>query len=630
MFKQLLCCSIFCALIFSYATADAKIEKKNEAKTEEENHNEDSLFSIGDENAYGFLNLKAAHERSNTYAFGPKNASAIAMNPVISLGDFTIDADLYYGRQFSYSSVLNSERNLVRTVSSGLLKEFHDSSKQIKAIYAKAMDKNVNKPYFYRQYTRLLYNNDENNFRVVLGDTTTRNQIGYQQAVSGAGISIFRQSGNGSVINSSNPIVITRPSKVECKLGDDILVTRLFAPGTYYLDDLPEEAKIPGVTLKITDQINRSEVFVVDYFSGYGMLKEGEDDFDLSVIYASRYNVDDPMRVKYANDPNFSGNYRRGLTDVITVGAAAQVYKSSYTVDATAIFGTEYGKISPNIAFSKDTKHDNALAAGIYYAIPANEYGVMFETFLGVKEKGYSDLRRSEELGNIYNNLMAKYFTNEDLKEKFKNSYSPESSRQIIARIYSKPVFGIVPAFTFNGLWSKSSRLREYTLSCACKILEKYTLTVSAGITYDDPTKGMNQESPDRRLTVALTIPFGDFKVSGTYTHHDEDRLRSYAKVQYNPSEIKGLEITVDEYFKPGYANPTATVKYKGEHFDFKVDESVKNIYPKSTIGKKIHNNQQRAYFGTSISSDGFRSYRNSSVNVLRTAFETNKKESEK
>ena len=626
LYKKLLCCSIALSLFAmnTFAATEGKDATSNsEVATSQ---NEDSLIPWPDE-ADGFLNLKASHERSNEYAFGPKNSSAIGLNPVVSLGAFTLDTGLYYGRQFSNMFVFKSERFLSKTVPSDKLKDFHDQISGVKTIYGKAMDKNVNKPYFHREYTRLMFKDDEHNFRVVLGDTTTKNQIGSQQAITGAGISIFRQGGNGSVINSSSPIVITRPTKVECKLGDDILAVRVLAPGTYYLDDLPEEAKIPGVTLKLSDQLNRSELLTVDYFAGYGMLKAGEDDFDLSVIYASKYDVDDPCRVRYVHDPRFSGNYRKGLTDKITAGAGLQVYKSSYIADLTAIYGTPYGKISPHVSFSDDRSFGNALAAGIYYMTPANEYGLVFETFLGVKEKGFGDLRRSKELGDDYNELMKKYFTDEDLKEKFAHSVSQESSRQIIARVYSKPIFGVIQAFTFNGAWSKSSRLREYTLSLATKIFDDITFTTSAGLTYDDPTKGVNQQSPDRRLTVALTIPVGDFKAQGTYTHHDEDRLRSYAKLQYNPSEVKGLEVTVEEYFKPGYRNPTASVKYDGDYCNIKLEESIKNIYPNSSMGGRLHNNQQRAFFGTSISQNGFKSYRKSNVNVLRTAYEANKKE---
>ena len=628
MSKKLLCCSLLCA--FMVENLIAQDQDKTNVVNNVVNGDEENASYFWDGESDGFLNIKASHERSNRYAFGPKNASAVGLNPVISMGAFTLDTGLYYGRQFSNMSVFGSERFLSKTVPGGMLKEFHESIDDVKSVYSKAMSKNTNDSYFLREYTRLLYKNDAHNFRVVLGDTTTRNTIGSQQAISGAGVSIFRQSGNGSVINAGSPIVITRPSKIDCKLGDDILVTRVLAPGTYYLDDLPEEVKIPGVKIKITDQLNKNEVLTVDYFGGYGMLKAGEDDFDLSVIYASRYDIDDPCRIKYANDPHFSGNYRRGLSDELTVGAGAQVYKSAYIADITAIFGTEYGKISPHLSFSHDSHKSSALATGVYYMAPVNEYGITFETFLGTKEKGFSDLRRTEEFGELYNNLMAKYFTDEDLKIKFKNTYSPESSRQIIARVYSRPIFGFTPSFTFNGAWSKTNRLREYTLSCTTKVFDQATMTVSAGLTYDDPTKGVNQESPDRRLTVALTIPFGDFKAGATYKHHDEEKLDSHAELNYTPSEIKGLEFTVEEDFRPGYQYYKATGKYECDYFDVKVDDSISNSYLNSASGKKSHSNQQRAFIGTSISTSGFGSYRKSSVNVLRTAYYTNKKAEEK
>ncbi len=285
LYKKLLCCSIALSLFAMNTFVEAEtVVSSSEAETAQ---NDDSLISWPDE-ADGFLNLKASHERSNEYAFGPKNSSAVGLNPVISLGAFTLDTGLYYGRQFSNMFVFKSERFLSKTVPSDKLKDFHDEIGDIKTIYDKAMDKNVNKAYFHREYTRLMFKDDTHNFRVVLGDTTTKNQIGNQQAITGAGISVFRQSGNGSVINSSSPIVITRPTKVECKLGDDILAIRVLAPGTYYIDDLPEEAKLPGVTIKLSDQLNRTVLLTVDYFGGYGMMKEDEYDFDLAVIYASK------------------------------------------------------------------------------------------------------------------------------------------------------------------------------------------------------------------------------------------------------------------------------------------------------------------------------------------------------
>lgn len=610
MFKKALGYSVICALLLvsNYAIADSG--KKHETKTA---HTDNTEID-------GFLNIKAVHERANEYPFGSKNCSGSAFNPVFSVGNFTVDADFYYGRQYSYGGVFNSERNLFKITSYDKRSKFRENYKKtIKENLSSAMSPNTDKAHFYRNYTRGIYENHSNNFRVVVGDTTTRNHIGFQQALSGVGISIFRQSGNGEIINNSTPIVITRVSKIECKLGDEILSYRVFTPGVYTLEDLPEEAKIPGATIKINDQLNRTYTLKVDYFSGYGMLEAGKDDFDIAIVREHKWDVDDPHRIGYFKKPRYSANYRYGVSDETTVGVGIQGYENTQIFDVTAIFATDFGMFSPHASFSngnsiKDSK--KTVGAGILYVIPKNELGIFFETFLGIKGKGFGDLGKEKDVGDEYNKLIDKYFTTASLKEQFKNSVSETSTKQIIARIYTKPVFGITPSFTFNGSWTKDSRLREYTLSFTKKIWD-CCFTISGGLSYDDPSKGANLQSPDRRLTIACCIPIGtDFKVQGSYFHHDEDRYRNYEKFQYTPSEIPGLEVNVEHYSRPDFRNPCTSVKYDGKYCNLKAEETIRNSYSETN---KQHTNQQRFFFGTSLSPSRIRAYQKNNFNVLRT-----------
>jgi outer membrane usher protein FimD/PapC len=419
--------------------------------------------------------------------------------------------------------------------------------------------------------------------------------------------------------------VITRLSKIECKLGNDILSVRVYAPGVYYIDDLPEEAKLPGVTLKISDQLNRSDVLTVDYFSGYDVLKKGKNDFDVTALYHHRWDIDDPHRLKYRKGPYLSANYRYGILDNVTAGAGIQQRGGSYLLDGTSVFSGEFGVISPGIAFSNSHprvgKSSRAFGAVVFYALPQNDLGLSAETYFAITEKGFGDLETTDDLNESYNKFMNKYLTNGNLRQRFANSPTNEASKQFVARVYSKPIFGITPAFVFSGWWSDSSRLREYTFSFATKLFNRITITVSAGITYDDPYKGINRKSPDRRLTVACTIPMGDFEIAGTYSHHDDDRLRSYAKIAYTPSEIKGLEVTVERDTKPGFSSPSVAIKYDGTYFNAKIDHSVKNTYADHKGTRSAaHSNQQRFFFGTSVSPSGFKPYRKSSFNILRSA----------
>ncbi|GHT90945.1 hypothetical protein FACS1894122_02430 [Alphaproteobacteria bacterium] len=580
------------------------------AENPEVDTEEVSVTEIHDNSFEGFLNIKAAHERKNEYAFGSKNASAVALTPVVTFGDVTLESDFYYGRQFTYYGVLG-----------GKLKK--DAA--MHAVASSRFEENTTKANFYRTYSRLTYANKKSDFRVVIGDTSSKNTIGFQQWISGVGISIFRQGGNGEVINNGSGIVITRLSKVEVKLGDDILAVRVFPSGVYSIDDLPEEAKIPGTYLKISDQLSRNENLKIDYFGGYSALAQGKDDFDIIVACNNKWDVDDPHRIKYHDKPRFGANYRYGISDDVTVGAGGQMFDGSCLLDFTTIFTTGFGLISPNVSYSHqkwgDKKTTNAFGAGLFYRLPENETGISLEVYLSVKAKGFGDLgyenEKQEERNRFFERFNDKWHDRE-------TSHETVSRRQITARVYTKPIFNITPAFTFNGVWSKTEKLREYTLSLSGKIFDYATLVVSGGLTYDDLVDGKkggkNEKAPDRRLTIACTIPLGDdLKVRGTYFHHDDERLRSQATITYNPSEIKGLEIEAERFSRPGHSNPCFSVKYDGDYFNLKAEEKITNNYDND--GKKAeHINQQRFFFGTSITTKGIKSARKSNINVLRTA----------
>lgn len=577
----------------------------------------------------GFFNIKFAHERNNGRAFGPKNSSAVALNPVLTIGNFIFESDFYYGRQFTYSGFLGGQRHISRLIDADRLSDFYENFNSdnndvnIRKKVSSVMRKNVGEAHFYRTYTRLTYENKEHDIRMIVGDTVPRNFVGFQQALSGVGISIFRQSGNSSTINNSSPIVITKLSKVECKLGNEILCIKVFAPGIYTVDDLPEEAKLPGVTLKISDQLNRSEVLTIDYFCGYGLLEKGKDDFDVTLLFTHKWDVLDPHKLKYKGKPHFTANYRYGIRDNITAGGGIQYHDNEFLLDYTMIFATKIGTISPNIAFSHKSpdggKNKDAFGAGLFYAIPKNNLGISLEIFGGIKGSGFVDMCKGSDSDDAYLAIMNKCFPDLANKRMYRGESSDDSFKQLFARIYTTSILGVVPSFIFNGEWASSHRLREYTLAITKKLFNRIMITVSAGITYDDPYKGPNQQSPDRRLTVLCTIPVGrDFKLVGEYYHHDDDRLRNHAKIQYNPSEIPGLEVIAEEYFMPGYRAPCASVKYDGKYFNVKAEESIKNVY--ECEGKKAsHTNQQRFFFGTSLSPSKIRAYQKTGFNVLRS-----------
>jgi outer membrane usher protein FimD/PapC len=573
----------------------------------------------------GFLNLKAGHERKNNYAFGPKNTSGIAVTPFIQYKNFTFDADLYYGRQFKYAGALTGLRDQAQFV--GDIAEFADAyydkklGKKVKAGYKNGQEK----AHFYRNYTRAIYSNNKKDFKVMVGDTATRNTIGFQRIVSGMGVSIFRQGGNGSTVNPGLPIVVTHLSKAEVRLNGEILLVKILRPGVYTVDQIGPEALLPGAKVKISDQLSRSETFNIAYFSGYDMPELGKDDFDITVACSSKYNLDDPYRVRYEKKPRFSGNYRRTFRENTTYTVGAQMYEKAWTLDAGLIFNTLYGKIAPNIGYSntRQAAEKNAFAGSLYYATPANDYGIFFEACASVMSKGYGSLSFDEETVETYNEYIDKYFSDDaDLKKKITNSSDKGSSRQIIARVYTKPIWNITPAFIFKGNWvTKTARTRDYTIALMTKVLEKCNITVSGGLTYDDPGKGYNRKSPDRRFTVACAVDINsEWSAKYTYGQYYDDMRRNYGSITFKPEAIKGLELNAEYTRKPGLSNPLFSASYDCKYFNAKVEENIANTYDdKGSKTRKSHSNSQRFTFGTSLSKDGMRAHRKVNANIIRT-----------
>ena len=575
-----------------------------------------------------FLNVKASHNRGdNEYPFGPKNTSMVCFNPYIGIGDFVLDADFSYGRSTKYAGFLRSAKGMSRIT--GSLKKFFDN--YYGSIYTDAVRSLQNtayKTHFYRSYTRAIYNDKAHDIKIIVGDVATRNTIGFQTPFSGGGINISRQGGNGDVINPGLPLVVTKLSKAEVRLGNEILRIKILPPGIYTVDDLGEEAKLPGVTVKLSDQLSRSETFTVDYFSGYDMPDFGTDDFDITIAYTHYWNVDDPYKIRYRSKPRFSGNYRFTPIENVTFAFGAQTNKDFCGLDFNVIFKTPLGKISPNIGFSNVYKGKRAVGVGLYYAFPENPYGIHLDAFVGAKEKGYGDLGISGEKSEDYDSYMEKYFPTEATRLQLKNNPSEdESSRFAMVRLYFDPIFGFTPGFTFRGDWANdkngnTNNFRDYSVSLTKSLFKGCIMTAVAGITYDDPDGGRNQKSPDRRLLIACSIDLGSqVSIKGTYSHLDQERMKKYGSITLTPEAVKGLEIQGEYFRMPGRSNPVFSVRYDNEYFGIKFEESVASSYDDDKSGtREGHKNNQTIMFGTSLTPKGFRSEEKNSFNIIRMA----------
>jgi hypothetical protein len=225
-----------------------------------------------------------------------------------------------------------------------------------------------------------------------------------------------------------------------------------------------------------------------------------------------------------------------------------------------------------------------------------------------------------------YNDLIEKCFASDVTRRKYKNSGPSSNYKQIVVRAYSDPIFGVVPAFTFNGEWEdrieneySGNRLREYTLSFNTKI-GRFSWVLAGGLTYDDPSKGRNQRSPDRRLTLACTVNVNsELEIQGNYVYYNDDKRKGYSCVTYTPEAIKGLELCQEFTTRPGVRDRSFSAKYDHRFFAIKVEENMTNTYEdKEAKTRDSHDNEQRVTFSTGISAKGLCRHKNNGINILR------------
>ncbi|MDR0678488.1 MAG: hypothetical protein LBF44_03050, partial [Holosporaceae bacterium] len=233
------------------------------------------------------------------------------------------------------------------------------------------------------------------------------------------------------------------------------------------------------------------------------------------------------------------------------------------------------------------------------------------------KSKDFGDLGKQDDLIQELYRLDHKYF-----HPFIQNNYNTveSSSRQITARLYTRPICNVTPGFIFNGEWAKNQRLREYTLSLTTTFCDCCTLTIAGGLTYDDPLRGRNQISPDRRFTASCVVNLDpEFSFEGSYVYYAGEKRRSYGSVTYTPDQIKGLELCAEFTRRPGLSNPCFSIKYDSDFFGIKFEQTTVDTYEdKEVVTSNSHNNRQRIFFGTSLSANGFGQYKSSGFNILR------------
>ncbi|WP_126176164.1 fimbrial biogenesis outer membrane usher protein [Tsuneonella rigui] len=197
---------------------------------------------------------------------------------------------------------------------------------------------------FQRLGSRLVYDDTQAIMRWTAGDLETTGR-GFQSVPDIAGISVYRSYG---VLNPQQIIRprgdrnfrLERASIVEVLVNGQQVRRLQLAPGNYDLRDFPFAQGANDIRLNVLDDTGRTEILRFNVFLDQTQLAEGLSEFG---VYAG---VRAPLRQAgphYTDDPVFSGYYRRGISDYVTLGANMQADEDVQMGGLEAVLGTSLG-----------------------------------------------------------------------------------------------------------------------------------------------------------------------------------------------------------------------------------------------------------------------------------------------
>jgi outer membrane usher protein len=130
---------------------------------------------------------------------------------------------------------------------------------------------------------------------------------------------------------------------VEVRMNGNLVRRIELEPGAYDLQDFPFTQGANDVELTITDDSGRTERVDFNIFLDQGQLAEGLSEF---AVHAGFLAPLGPRGPRYGDRPAFSGFYRRGMNDRLTLGANFQADGKGVMGGGEAVIATPIGALA--------------------------------------------------------------------------------------------------------------------------------------------------------------------------------------------------------------------------------------------------------------------------------------------
>lgn len=371
---------------------------------------------------------------------------------------------------------------------------------------------------FQRLGSRMVYDDQKNLVRWTVGDLQTLAR-GFQAAPDVSGISIFRSYGVLQPQRIIRPrgdrtFRLDRASAVEVEMNGQIVRRLQLNPGVYDLRDFPFTQGANNVRLSVIDDSGRSEVLDFNLFIDQTQLGAGLSEFG---AYAG---VKAPLSSRgpnYSDDYVFSGYYRRGISDYLTLGINSQFDANSRQVGSEGVLGTSLGTFASNLALSERDGVGTGYAATL-----------TFQRLIQRKD-GQADTvnlfveRRSKKFVTL-----SDFFTENPFKFEVGGGYSHSFGGQLFAGLDAR----------FSKRRDAQSDLHTYRLNAGYRISP--LANVVGDIRYEKDERGERVAS-----FVSLTMRFGRYTTArADYDTQDNRSRLSFQTV--NGQGVGAYNLTAD------------------------------------------------------------------------------------
>ncbi len=395
-----------------------------------------------------------------------------------------------------------------------------------------------------RADTRLTYDFVDRTIRTEAGDLSAPT-AGLQGNPGIGGISAYRefrlQPDVNFRANPSQQFELQRDARVSVFINGQYVRELRLVSGRYSLTDLPLRSGAGNdVTLEIQYDTGEIERVVFSAFYDFELLKKGTSEFAFSAGPTSE-TIENERRYDTDNIA-FSGLYRLGVSDRLTVGGNSQFDSDLVNVGAEAVYATAIGAVGGSGAYS-DHASGAGTAATLFYRWNAKDTARPISANVQARYQDREYRRLGSSAGAPF-----KY----DAAARLSATLTPKSRIQASAGY--RQFYGAKPD--------------EYSASVSgSRDIGRGSL--SASISYLDAAN-----KPEWFFGVSYSLRFGNAAIQVAHDSRDET-TRASASYQPDPS-VGSLGYDVAYTRQPDLQELRAGVGYIGNRFDGRIEQSAR------------------------------------------------------